>query len=135
MTTLERSIEIENAQLLHDECVSYLAMTDEQIECHGMSRASLFARLNDLESDLRKLGVTPLSSIRGTIASQYKIKHPKMNWLALEQCLRQILKSVPENSINDYVLLIDDALAAFTRRGHSCDNGRGISDSGLHITN
>lgn len=43
----------------------------------------------------------------------------KLDWMGLENTLREILLQSPVKERNATVRLIDDALAAFTKRGNS----------------
>lgn len=43
----------------------------------------------------------------------------KLDWMGLENTLREILLQSPVKEQNATVRLIDDALAAFTKRGNS----------------
>jgi hypothetical protein len=72
--------------------------------------------------------------------------HSKLDWLELEQLLRDILcaarhKKAIQNGRNenvDYLMAIDEAIAAFTRRGYTYRNmldpndpDAGMVDTGL----
>ena len=44
--------------------------------------------------------------------------HGKMDWLALEGCLRDLLHEAERYDAVETLSLINEAVAAFTRRGH-----------------
>ena len=41
-----------------------------------------------------------------------------VNWSRFELVLRELLQSIPDEHVNATVFTIDEALAAFTRRGY-----------------
>ena len=49
----------------------------------------------------------------------------KVDWQGLENTLRAILEKSPHEHRNETVCMIDDALAAFTKRGNSIDDPSG----------
>ena len=55
-----------------------------------------------------------------TIQAAWMSRSIKVEWLLLETTLRQILKNYKDNHLNptDALMLVDEAVAAFTKRGN-----------------
>ena len=49
----------------------------------------------------------------------------KLDWMGLENTLRAILETSPREHRNETLCRIDDALAAFTKRGNALDDPSG----------
>lgn len=61
-----------------------------------------------------------IATIELAIEARWQVDSPLMQWNAMEGVLRSILKRVQAESISHMhaIALIDEAIAAFTRRGN-----------------